>query len=163
MVNENIFFSSYLSYISYKHYWVSDLEKTIHQSQSYLSYLSYPYYLVSHLKKSMMGTNLTFLPILPTITILPFPSMPPIRHLLLSAYNPQVKLTKRRPTNRQLFHIESCRFYNGKHRKSTAYLVVGGTKVNIVFCFSPKLMFCSFDIDLDQAEQFFLPGYIPQV
>ena len=40
--------------------------------------------------------------------------------LYLSAYNLQVKLTKRRPTNLQLFHFESCRFYNGKHPKSTA-------------------------------------------
>ena len=68
-------------------YCVSFLEKNILDSQSYLSYLSYPYYLVSHLKKSMMGTNLTFLPILPTITILPFPSMPPIRHLLIILFD----------------------------------------------------------------------------
>jgi hypothetical protein len=35
----------------------------------------------------------------------------------------QVKLTKRKPTNLQLSHFESCRFYNGKHPKSMAYKV----------------------------------------
>jgi hypothetical protein len=43
--------------------------------------------------------------------------------LHLSAYNLQVKLTKIKPTNLQLSHFESCRFYNGKHPKSTAYKV----------------------------------------
>ena len=43
--------------------------------------------------------------------------------LPLPAYNLQVKLTKRKPTNLQLSHFESCRFYNGKHPKSTAYKV----------------------------------------
>ena len=43
--------------------------------------------------------------------------------LHLPAYNLQVKLTKRKPTNLQLSHFESCRFYNGKHTKSTAYKV----------------------------------------
>ena len=43
--------------------------------------------------------------------------------LHLPANNLQVKLTKRKPTNLQLSHFESCRFYNGKHPKSTAYKV----------------------------------------
>ena len=29
----------------------------------------------------------------------------------------------------------------------------GGLKVTLVFCFGPKPKFCSFDLDLDQAEQ----------
>ena len=29
----------------------------------------------------------------------------------------------------------------------------GGSKVTLVFCFRPKPKFCSFDLDLDQAEQ----------
>ena len=32
-------------------------------------------------------------------------------------------------------------------------VVVGGLNVTLVFCFGPKLKFCSFDLDLDQAEQ----------
>ena len=32
----------------------------------------------------------------------------------------------------------------------------GGSKVNLVFCFGPKPKFCSFDLDLDQAEQKFI-------
>ena len=31
-----------------------------------------------------------------------------------------------------------------------------GSKVTLVFCFGTKLKFCSFDFDLDQAEQQFL-------
>jgi hypothetical protein len=30
---------------------------------------------------------------------------------------------------------------------------VGGSKVTLLFCFGPKQKFCSFDLDLDQAEQ----------
>ena len=30
----------------------------------------------------------------------------------------------------------------------------GGLKVPLVFCFGPKPKFCSFDLDLDQAEQY---------
>ena len=33
------------------------------------------------------------------------------------------------------------------------YVVGGGLKVTLVFCFCPKPKFCSFDLDLDQAEQ----------
>jgi hypothetical protein len=29
----------------------------------------------------------------------------------------------------------------------------GGLKVTLVFCFGQKPKFCSFDLDLDQAEQ----------
>ena len=29
----------------------------------------------------------------------------------------------------------------------------GGLQVTLVFCFGPKPKFCSFDLDLDQAEQ----------
>ena len=39
------------------------------------------------------------------------------------------------------------------------FSVVGGggggwSKVTLVFSFGPKLTFCSFDLDLDQAEQY---------
>ena len=30
----------------------------------------------------------------------------------------------------------------------------GWSKVTLVFSFGPKLTFCSFDLDLDQAEQY---------
>ena len=33
------------------------------------------------------------------------------------------------------------------------WMVGGGLKATLVFCFGPKPKFCSFDLDLDQAEQ----------
>ena len=43
------------------------------------------------------------------------------KFLLLVTYNLQLLNPKRRPTNLQLFHFQSCRFYNPKQPKSTAY------------------------------------------
>ena len=37
---------------------------------------------------------------------------------------------------------------------SKVCVVVGGLKVTLVFCFGPNPKFCSFHLDLDQAEQF---------
>ena len=38
--------------------------------------------------------------------------------------------------------------------------VGGGLKVTLVFCFGPKPNFCSFDLDLDQAEQYCVQNYV---
>ena len=43
--------------------------------------------------------------------------------LHLSAYNLQVNLTKRKPTNLQISHFESCRFYNGKSSFCDSFLL----------------------------------------
>ena len=43
--------------------------------------------------------------------------------LYLSAYNLQVNLTKRKPTNLQISHFESCRFYNGKSSFCDSFLL----------------------------------------
>ena len=39
----------------------------------------------------------------------------------------------------------------------------GWSKVTLVFCFGPKPKFCSFDLDLDQAEQQDMPIDLLQI